>query len=63
VFEQFYQAHDDTLHHTSGMGIGLFISREIMTRHDGSLWFTSTPGQGSTFIFNLAVLDNAAPAR
>jgi signal transduction histidine kinase len=62
VFEQFYQAHEDTLHHTTGMGIGLYISHEMVILHGGDLWFTSAPGQGSTFSFRLPVQNDAVPA-
>jgi PAS domain S-box-containing protein len=37
----------------SGLGIGLYISREITERHGGSLRVESTPGQGATFIVEL----------
>lgn len=36
-----------------GLGLGLFISSEILKRHNGSLWIESEPGYGSTFYFIL----------
>ena len=33
------------------MGLGLYISREIVQRHHGDIVFHSQPGQGSTFLF------------
>jgi signal transduction histidine kinase/PAS domain-containing protein len=36
-----------------GLGIGLWICREIIRRHQGSLWFETEPGTGSTFYFDL----------
>ncbi len=35
LFQRFYQAHRDE--HRSGMGLGLYISREIMTMHGGTI--------------------------
>jgi signal transduction histidine kinase len=32
-----------------GLGIGLFLAREVVMRHGGSLTFESKEGEGSTF--------------
>lgn len=47
IFSRFYrspQAHDQ-----EGVGIGLYLAREIITRQGGYLKLTSAPGQGSSF--------------
>lgn len=36
-----------------GLGLGLFISAEILKRHNGSFWIDSVPEEGSTFFFRL----------
>jgi signal transduction histidine kinase len=53
VFGLFYQAEDPVSRRTGGMGLGLYISKEIIARHNGRIWAASAPGQGSTFSFSL----------
>jgi hypothetical protein len=36
-----------------GLGLGLFISSEILKGHHGDFWLESRPGQGSIFFFRL----------
>jgi PAS domain S-box-containing protein len=55
VFQCFYRPHTDTPYDYGGMGIGLYISREIVERHGGSMWFESKEGSGSMFSFRLPV--------
>ena len=49
IFGLFYQAEDPVSRRTGGMGLGLYISKEIITRHGGRIWAASQPNQGSTF--------------
>jgi signal transduction histidine kinase len=44
-----------------GLGLGLYISREIIVRHGGRIWATSGPGRGSTFYVALPTLAASAP--
>lgn len=53
LFQRFQRAHTDTAHDYGGLGVGLYILREIITRHDGEVSFVSVPGRGSTFRFSL----------
>lgn len=53
VFERFYRAHIGTPYDYGGLGVGLYISREIVRRHGGEMWFESEEGKGSTFYFSL----------
>ena len=55
VFQRFYRPHTDTPYDYGGMGVGLYISREIVARHGGAMWFESTEGEGSTFCFRLPI--------
>lgn len=52
IFNRFYRVEDMAVH-ISGLGIGLFISKEIITRHNGRLWVESEEAKGSTFFFEI----------
>jgi hypothetical protein len=55
IFERLYQDPDSVDNNRSGLGLGLFICREIVRLHAGKIWVSSEPGQGSTFTFTLPV--------
>lgn len=52
LFERYYRA-DNTAMQFEGLGLGLFISSEILRRHQGSFWIESELHKGSTFFFRL----------
>lgn len=43
IFEKFSRGHDASQKY-AGLGLGLFISRQIVRRHDGEIGLTSSPG-------------------
>ncbi len=49
VWERFYRAPNIDPLHISGFGVGLYVVREIVRRHGGSVTADSIEGQGSTF--------------
>ncbi len=55
IFERLYQDPDSVDNNRSGLGLGLFICREIVRLHEGRIWVSSELGQGSTFSFTLPV--------
>lgn len=55
IFERFYRVYDTTDKTFPGLGIGLYISSEIIKRHGGTLRVDSRPGKGSVFSFTLPV--------
>jgi len=59
IFEKFYRLDPELLRGVGGTGLGLYISRELASRMHGSIWVDSTPGEGSTFFFELPLADGA----
>ncbi len=53
IFERLYQVEKDSSGLSHGLGLGLFVSRELVKRHHGTMSVTSTVGKGSTFSFTL----------
>ena len=57
IFDRFYRVLGQNLHTYPGLGLGLYISKEIVLRHDGEIWVESEPGKGTTFYFSLPVIE------
>jgi signal transduction histidine kinase len=53
VFDRFFLADGGLVREDGRVGIGLFVSREIVRRHGGDMWFESKIGAGSTFHLTL----------
>ncbi len=53
IFEPFSQVEDVEHHGNSGLGMGLYIAREIVKEHRGNIWYEGRPGGGSIFRFAL----------
>lgn len=53
IFNRFYRA--EKTRSLEGLGVGLFLSRQIVEAHRGSTWVESEEGGGSTFYFSLPV--------
>lgn len=53
IFEHSFQAPTDGAENQSGLGLGLYICREILISHKGKIFATSIPGEGSCFTFAL----------
>ena len=57
IFERFYQVDSEEKRTISGLGIGLYLSSEIIKRHNGKIWVDSKLNKGSTFYFSLPISD------
>lgn len=55
VFERFQRVHTDR-QQIQGLGLGLYIAYDIVSRHKGRMWVESEEGSGSTFYFTLPLL-------
>lgn len=53
IFERFYRVEGKDESTYPGFGIGLFISSEIIQRHQGKIGVNSEPGKGSVFYFSI----------
>lgn len=51
LFNRFYRAED--VSNISGLGLGLYLTKEILLRHGGNIDVISEPGKGSEFYFSL----------
>lgn len=59
LFTKFYRDHRNRAQ-IGGTGLGLYLSKAIITAHGGSIWVRSREGQGSTFGFTLLPYDRVA---
>lgn len=53
IFDKYFQVTENGDEGKKGFGLGLYISSEIVKRHNGKMWVESTKGKGSTFYFTL----------
>jgi PAS domain S-box-containing protein len=61
IFEKFYRADANMTRGVSGSGLGLYITRELVHRMDGTISVQSRAGRGSTFVVTLpAAVSDAA---
>jgi PAS domain S-box-containing protein len=55
IFERLYQVSERTETSRKGLGLGLHICKELVTRQGGRIWAERRPQAGSTFSFTLPV--------
>ncbi len=53
IFEHLYQVEKDRENARKGLGLGLSICHDLVTRHGGNIWVESEIGQGTTFCFTI----------
>jgi signal transduction histidine kinase len=55
IFDKFYRVDPNLSRGVGGTGLGLYISRELVRRMNGTIWVESREGEGSRFSFELPV--------
>lgn len=55
IYDRFFRAKGKKEGNIPGLGLGLFISSEIIKQHSGDLWVKSIEGKDSTFYFTLPI--------
>lgn len=53
IFDKFFRARNARSSDVSGSGLGLFVVRQVVTGHRGSIRFESAEGKGAVFFVNL----------
>lgn len=52
IFEKYYRVQEHAIHY-QGLGIGLYISKNIIERHNGTMWAESSSENGSIFHYTI----------
>jgi signal transduction histidine kinase len=63
IFEHLYQVTDPGRAGRRGLGLGLHIAKDLVTRQGGTIWVESTPQKGSKFFFTLPIFSLAGLIR
>lgn len=53
IFDRFYRTKDARAKTYPGLGIGLYLSRQIVVKYNGKIWAETKRDQGTTFCFRL----------
>ena len=59
IFTKFFRGTNAIKIKADGSGLGLFIAKNIIEAHNGKIWFESRQGEGTTFYFNIPIVDEA----
>ncbi|MEO6683252.1 MAG: HAMP domain-containing sensor histidine kinase [Ginsengibacter sp.] len=57
IFDRFFRVSENNLNTYPGLGVGLYISNEIIKNHEGRMWLESELQKGSIFFFELPLVN------
>jgi PAS domain S-box-containing protein len=60
VFERFHRGRHVSSTNYGGLGLGLYITKQIVERHGGTIWVESKEGHGTSFFFSLPASEEPA---
>jgi len=63
VFSKFFRAENVLKRETEGSGLGLYITKNIINRHGGTIWAESVIDRGTTFHFTLPTDPKLIPSK
>lgn len=63
LFSKFFRAENAIKVETTGSGLGLYITKNIINRHGGAIWAKSTVSRGTTFYFTLPLDPSLIPSK
>jgi len=61
LFQKFFRASSAMKVETSGLGLGLYLAKNIVEKHGGKIWAKSVLNRGSTFTFTLPLDPSLIP--
>lgn len=53
MFTKFFRSRDASARFTDGSGLGLYVAKNVVSQHGGTIWFESEEGKGTTFFVSL----------
>jgi len=63
LFTKFFRSKAALKGQTSGIGLGLYLAKNIINRHGGKIWAKSALGRGSIFTFSLPIDSDYIPSQ